>query len=53
MKENDMLNEKFNDEVAKVIWNKIKGKDVPNGYTNQDKEDIITRYWHKAMESEQ
>lgn len=48
-----MPEKKFNDETSKVIWNKLKGKDVPENYTDNDKKDIVERYWHKAMESEQ
>jgi len=48
-----MPEKKFNDDTAKTIWNKLKGKDVPENYTDKDKEDIVKHYWHKAMESEQ
>ena len=43
----------WNREVANVIWMKIKGKKVPDSYTDKDCEDILKRYWHRAMESEQ
>ena len=43
----------WNRDVANVIWMKIKGKAVPEGYTDKDCEDILKRYWHRAMESEQ
>lgn len=49
----NMPEKKFNDETSKVIWNKLKGKDVPDSYTDKDKEEIVKRYWHRAMESEQ
>lgn len=49
----DMSDKEFNDKAASVIWNKLKGKDVPDHYTDQDKEDIVKKYWHRAMESEQ
>jgi hypothetical protein len=48
-----MSDKKFNDETSKVIWNKLKGKDVPETYSDKDKEEIVKHYWHKAMESEQ
>jgi hypothetical protein len=48
-----MSDKKFNDETAKVIWNKLKGKDIPENYSDNDKEEIVKRYWHRAMESEQ
>lgn len=40
-------------EIANVIWNKVKGRDIPDYYTEHDCEDILKKYWHKAMESEQ
>lgn len=43
----------WNREVANAIWMKIKGKKVPDSYTDKDCEDILKRYWHRAMESEQ
>ncbi len=48
-----MSDKKFNDETSKIIWNKLKGKDVPDHYSDKDKEEIVKRYWHRAMESEQ
>ena len=35
-----MSDKKFNDETSKVIWNKLKGKDVPENYSDKDKEEI-------------
>lgn len=43
----------WNRQIANVIWIKIKGKTVPQNYTDKDCEDIVKRYWHRAMESEQ
>jgi hypothetical protein len=40
-------------QVANIIWNKLKGSDIPTIYTEKDCEDILEKYWHKAMESEQ
>lgn len=40
-------------EIANVIWNKMKGCNVPDSYTEKDCDDILKKYWHKAMESEQ
>jgi len=48
-----MPEKKFNDETSKIIWNKLKGKDIPETYSDKDKEEIVNRYWHRAMESEQ
>lgn len=44
---------KFNNETSQIIWNKLKGKNIPESYSDKDKEDIVKKYWHKAMESEQ
>ncbi len=43
----------WNREVANKIWHKLKGKSVPDSYSDKDCEDILRKYWHKAMESEQ
>lgn len=40
-------------EIANIIWQKVKGKDLPETYTEKDCDDILKKYWHKAMESEQ
>lgn len=48
-----MTDKEFNDETSHVIWNKLKGQDVPDHYTDKDKKEIVERYWHRAMESEQ
>lgn len=45
--------EEWDREVANVIWQKLKGKYVPKEYTYKECRDILKRYWHKAMESEQ
>lgn len=42
-----------NRQIANDIWNMIKGIDIPDHYTEKDCEDILAKYWHKAMESEQ
>ena len=43
-------NAKFNRELANIIWWKIKGKPIPDSYTDKDCDSIIRRYWHRAME---
>lgn len=40
-------------EIANTIWQKLKGKPVPDRYSEKECEEILKRYWHKAMESEQ
>lgn len=44
---------KWNRDVANIIWQKLKGKSVPESYSDKDCEDILKKYWHKSMESEQ
>lgn len=46
-------NEDWDRQVADRIWMKLKGKHVPNEYDIEQCRDILKRYWHKAMESEQ
>jgi|TARA_B100001013_G_scaffold335787_1_gene254527 hypothetical protein len=36
--------------LANIIWKLIKGKEIPSTYTDKDCEEIIKRYWHRAME---
>lgn len=40
-------------EMADTIWRKIKGKPLPDSYDDREAAHIISRYWHRAMESEQ
>lgn len=40
-------------EIADTIWRKIKGKTLPDSYSDLEAENIVARYWHRAMESEQ
>lgn len=43
----------WNRKTANVIWQKLKGRDIPDSYSDKDCDDILKKYWHKAMESEQ
>ena len=43
---------KFEHEISDIIWIKIKGKLVPDHYSDEDRKNIIDRYWVRAMESE-
>lgn len=38
-----------NREIAENIWYKYKGKELEK---NAEEEEIIYRYWHRAMEKE-
>ena len=44
--------EKSLHEISDNIWLKIKGIPIPEGWSNEDREQIIKRYWHRAVESE-
>jgi hypothetical protein len=37
-------------EIATRIWQIMKGIDLPEHYTDKDAMEIISRYWHRAME---
>ena len=39
-------------EIANILWLRIKGKPIPDFYTDEDCEQIIYRYWHKCMEGQ-
>ena len=39
-------------EIANILWLRIKGKPIPDSYTDEDCEQIIYRYWHKGMEGQ-
>ena len=43
----------WNREIANIIWLKIKGVTVPESYTDRQIEDVLSRYWHRAMEKDQ
>lgn len=43
----------WNRQIANIIWQKMKGTNVPDFYTEKDCDDILKKYWHRAMESEQ
>ena len=42
----------FDRELANAIWLKIKNKPLPIDYDDEQVEQIIKRYWHRAIESE-
>lgn len=44
---------KWEREIANIIWQKLKGIDVPDRYSDAEIGNILDRYWHRAMESEQ
>ncbi len=38
--------------LSDEIWIHIKGKKIPDNYSDKDRIEIIERYWHRAMEGE-
>ena len=36
-------------ELADEIWLRVKGRKVPNEWSDEQIEEIIIRYWHKAI----
>ena len=39
------MNNKELHNLSDIIWNKIKGKPVPETWSDRDREEIIVRYW--------
>ena len=42
----------FELELAEIVWEKVKGYPIPDSYSVQDRLDIISRYWNRAMDKE-
>jgi hypothetical protein len=36
-------------ELAEAIWEIVKGRTLPKDWSNEQVEQIIKRYWHRAM----
>ena len=36
-------------ELADEIWLKMKGRKVPDDWSDEQIEEIIIRYWHRAI----
>lgn len=47
-----MQKSELNREIANIIWMKLKGTEIPSDYSKKDIDEILIRYWHRAMESE-
>lgn len=43
------LGKKLDRELANTIWLIVKGYDLPSSFTEKDIEEIINRYWPRAM----
>ena len=37
-------------ELANEIWLRVKGLELPEHWSDEQVEEIIKRYWHRAME---
>jgi hypothetical protein len=37
--------------LSNEIWAIVKGKSIPESYTDQDRLEIIQRYWSRAVNS--
>ena len=43
------LDKKLDRELANTIWLVVKGYDLPSSFTEKDIEEIINRYWSRAI----
>ena len=48
----DAMDKKILYQISYIMWQKLKGKPIPKSWSDEDREQIIKRYWHKMMESE-
>ena len=39
----------FDRQLANDIWLKLKGREIPEHWDEEQIESIINRYWHKAI----
>ena len=42
----------FELQLAEIVWERVKGYPIPDSYSVQDRLDIISRYWTRAMDKE-
>lgn len=50
--ENSEEEKKFLLEMAEIVWMKVKGYPIPECYSEEDRMDILERYWTRAMNKE-
>lgn len=43
------LDKKLDRELANTIWLVVKGYDMPSDWTDKDVQEIIVRYWSRAI----
>ena len=49
LSESERRDRKFRLEMANEIWRKVKGIDIPDSYSEQDRLSIYERYYHRAV----
>lgn len=47
------LDKKFMLEMANEVWQKCKGIDIPDCYSEEDRLSIFERYYHRAVAKSQ
>lgn len=47
------LDKKFMLEIANDVWQKCKGIDIPDCYSEEDRLSIFERYYHRAVAKSQ
>lgn len=51
--ESERRDRKFRLEMANEIWRKVKGIDIPEDYSEEDRLSIYERYYHRAVSMSQ
>ena len=49
LSESERRDRKFRLEMANEIWRKVKGIDIPDSYSEEDRLSIYERYYHRAV----
>ena len=49
LSESERRDRKFRLEMANEIWRKVKGIDIPEDYSEEDRLSIYERYYHRAV----
>lgn len=53
LSESERRDRKFRLEMANEIWRKVKGIDIPEDYSEEDRLSIYERYYHRAVAQSQ
>ena len=53
LSESERRDRKFRLEMANEIWRKVKGIDIPDCYSEEDRLSIYERYYHRAVSMSQ